>query len=148
VNSEVRKVVLDDPPNNRGGSPPAWLGHASWFVGPLLLGAVLLGVYLLRQGSEALFTGILAVVAGVPILWLLVSVFAPAKADRTCPDCGASSVAPASEDRATGLRCRRCGWSDASASAWKHAEEGDRPLEPLVLRERSGSTTPDSSPPA
>ena len=32
------------------------------------------GVYLLRQGSEALFTGILAVVAGVPILWLLVSV--------------------------------------------------------------------------
>jgi len=146
VNSQVRKVVLDDAPKSRGGPLPAWLEHASWLVGPLLLGAVLLGVYLLRQGSEALFTGILAAAASLPLLWLLVSIFAPAKTDRTCPDCGAESVAPASEHRSTGLRCESCGWSDASASAWKHAEEGDRPLEPLVLRERGDSTSPDSPP--
>ena len=72
---------------------------------------------------------------GLCLVWVLVSVFFPARADRSCPRCGEESLERLDRTRTTGIRCRACGFRDEQASAWLMAEE-EGPLEEIVLRER------------
>jgi hypothetical protein len=135
----VTKLVLDAPRSAQRPSAPPWIGAVTWLVAPLLLGAVFTAFALLRQGPEALLGPVLVAVGAVPLLWLLVSIVFPARTDRRCPECGAEALEPLREDDLQGLRCGACAYSDEHASAWKFAEEDDRPLEPLVLRQRRGA---------
>ena len=116
---------------------PSARGLAGWLWPLPLLGAVLLGVLLVRAGSPAWFGAIVALLVTVPATWVLISALSPARADRRCPACARETLERRSPDSTQGLACRACGWADEEASAWLLAEE-EGPLEPLVLAERRG----------
>jgi hypothetical protein len=100
-----------------------------------MLAAVVLGGYLVRnppRGSLGIVLGSLLVLA---LGWIFVSVLWPARADRTCPACGAKALVRVDPDETHGLECAECGWRDETTSAWLIAEE-EGPLEDVVLRQR------------
>jgi ribosomal protein L37AE/L43A len=109
---------------------------AEWLVAPLILIAVAAAALVAALGAPALFTWIglaaLAALGG----WILVTVLWPSRADRACPECRAEALERADAATASGLRCARCGWNDASASGWLLAEEEGAALEELALAER------------
>jgi len=139
VNPSVRKIVVDAPGKSAQGAPPRWIGRASWLVAPLFLGAVLGALVLLRLGPESLLRGFLVAVCALPLVWVFVSIFYPASADRRCPSCHEESLVRTRLDDLQGLHCTRCGFADEHASSWKFAEEGEEALEPFVLRDRGRS---------
>ena len=112
--------------------PPRAL--ALWCAPALFLAAVLLGVWIVLA-RPPVFGVLLVLLALVPVGWVLVSALWPARADRTCPTCGADALVRADACATHGLACKACGWRDDSASAWLLAEE-EGPLEELVLAER------------
>jgi hypothetical protein len=139
----VTKFVLEESPTGATavhGRAPGWIEKASWLVAPLILGAIVVGLLLVRFAPGEFFTILLVLVGAVPIVWILTSVFFPAHPDRRCPDCTRQTLEPIREQELTGLRCSSCGYTDIDASTWKFVEEGDRPLEPLVLDSRSPSS--------
>lgn len=145
---QVKRIVLPEPgqaSDARHSSAPRWMEGAAWLVAPLLLLAVGGGLWLLRAGPAGLFTGLLVLVCAVPVVWGLVSIFFPASPDRRCPACRELKLEAIQDGQLRGLRCAGCGYLDPDASAWMFAEEGDSPLEPLVLESRR--ETPPSSPP-
>lgn len=97
--------------------------------------AVVLGVALVLRRPSGLLTVVLAVMLVVPALWIGISALWPARADRTCPRCGADALERLDPETTTGVSCRACGWVDETASAWLLAEE-EGPLEDAVLRQR------------
>ena len=68
--------------------------------------------------------------------WVLLSALWPAKADRTCPECGETSVERLDRRELRGLGCGACGWRDETASAWFLAEDEEPVLEDLVRAQR------------
>lgn len=103
---------------------------------PLVLLATVIGaIALARANPKALFVGLFVLAAALPLAWLTVSALWPARADRTCPTCGAAALERLDANSTHGLGCRACGWRDESASGWLLAEE-EGPLEPLVLARR------------
>ena len=108
--------------------------RAAWFAPSFLLLAVLAGAAVARRGPSWLF-GLVLVLLVIPCVWVLISALLPARAERTCPRCGAERLARTDRRSTVGLVCRGCGWRDDSASAWLLAEE-EGPLEDIVLAER------------
>lgn len=70
------------------------------------------------------------------VLWVLAASLWPAKADRTCPQCGEDALERLDPDTTMGLRCTACGHTDPTKSGWFLAED-EGPLEELVLRQRA-----------
>jgi hypothetical protein len=89
----------------------------------------------IQQGPYWLFGWVFGGLCAVMLGWIAVSVFWPARADRTCPSCAAPGLCRADANTTLGLVCSACGWSDASESGWLLAEE-EGPLEGLVLEQR------------
>jgi len=98
-----------------------------------LLGAVALGVLIVRAGPRWVAIAGFALLFGGVALWALTSVLWPGRADRTCPACGAEAVRRTGDDPLIGRCCASCGWRDDAESAWMIAEEEEDALEPLVL---------------
>jgi hypothetical protein len=116
-------------------------------VFPLVLLATVLGaIGLARSNPRVLFVTLLLLAGALPLGWLMVSTLWPAKADRTCPACGATALERLDAASTHGLSCRACGWSDETASGWLLAEE-EGPMEPLVLGRRTATRSgPGSAP--
>lgn len=102
---------------------------------PVLLTATACGVLLVMQGPERAFVASAGVALALVVLWVLVSVFFPARADRTCPACGAESLERLDLRTTQGILCARCGLRDAEQSSFLLAEE-EGPLERIVLEAR------------
>lgn len=94
-----------------------------------------LAVWIVRREPEGLLGWATGGALGALFLWILASALWPARAERTCPRCGAAGLARLDPRAAHGVGCERCGFRDESASAWLLAEE-EGPLEELVLRAR------------
>lgn len=110
----------------------------SWLVPLVLLSAVAGGGALILWQPPWLAGVVVSAILGAGFLWLAVSIFWPAKADRRCPACGEDALIRLDPDSTKGLRCRACDHEDPEASSWFLAEE-EGPLEDLVLRQRSRS---------
>lgn len=94
------------------------------------------GVILVLHGPDRLFVAALAALFGVALLWMLVSIFWPARVDRTCPACGRTGLRRLDPTSAHGVACDACGHVDPEQSSFLMAEE-EGPIEPMVLRERN-----------
>jgi hypothetical protein len=127
--------------------PPAAAGAAGWLVGPLLLAAAVAATRLFLRGADALFLWAVAALVLTAIAWMLVSVFFPASADRTCPRCGRPALERLDARTTRGVVCASCGFRDASASSFLLAEE-EGTLEDVVLAERGRRLAPSGGPPA
>ena len=112
---------------------PPWL--PAWALAPLLTLVTAGGVALVFLRPDWILGAVLAVVIGSGFLWVLISAFTPAEADRTCPSCGEESLERLEADSTRGLRCTACDFVDPAASGWFLAED-EGPLEHLVLAER------------
>jgi len=131
-----------DPPRGRARGP----GRASALALPLVfLGAIAIAALVLRAPPAGLFGAVLFVLFGGAIVWIVVSVLWPARAERTCPRCGEEALERIDPTETRGWVCRACQHRDETASVWLMAEEDDAPLEDIVLSRRnerpaSGST--------
>lgn len=103
---------------------------------PLLLAAAGAGVAVVLMRPAWLFGAVVGALAGAAFLWIAVSVFWPARADRRCPACGRDALGRADPQTTRGVACRACGHQDPDASGWFLAEDEGRPLEAIVLRQR------------
>ena len=112
----------------------SWI--TGWLVGPALLLASACGVILVLRGPDRAFGIALAVLLGISFLWILVSVFWPARADRTCPVCGRPDLKRLDPASAHGVLCDACGHLDPEQSSFLLAEE-EGPIEPIVLHDRN-----------
>lgn len=118
------------PRRRRRAAPVGWL------MPPVLLAATACGVLLVLRGPERAFVVSAGIALALVVLWVLVSIFLPARADRTCPACGAESLERLDPRTTHGILCARCGLRDAEQSSFLLAEE-EGPLERIVLEERS-----------
>jgi hypothetical protein len=105
----------------------------------MMLAGSIAVVLLVTRGADRAFAVALAVLGALAFAWMLVSVFWPASADRTCPDCGAEGLERHDATTLHGVTCTRCGSTDLERSSFLFAEEDGRPLEPCVTRERQGT---------
>jgi hypothetical protein len=103
----------------------------------VFLGATLGAAFLVLRGPDRLFGWALGAMLGASLLWIVISVLFPAKADRTCPRCGAESLERSDPQRTEGLACTSCGWRDDAESGFLLAEDDGVPIEPMVLRRRA-----------
>ena len=101
-----------------------------------MLGAVLGGGMYVVRAPIALAAWTIAVLVAAAFLWMVVSIFLPARADRTCPACGEEGLVRLDPESIRGLRCTRCGHEDRETSAFLIAES-EGPLEQAVLRDRA-----------
>ena len=114
----------------------------AWALIPVLsLLAVAAGLWIVRSAPPGLAGWTLASVLVAACLWILGSVLWPARAERTCPRCGAAALVRLDPRATHGLLCERCGFRDESASSWLLAEE-EGPLEELVLDARARRSRP------
>lgn len=104
-----------------------------------LLAAVCGGSALILWQPAWLTGAVVGTVLCAGLLWVAASALWPAKADRSCPECGENTLVRLDPETATGLLCSACGHEDREASSWFLAEE-EGPLEDLVLRQRGRST--------
>ena len=114
---------------------------APWLLGPaLLLGLVLAVALVVAPGTWRPSLGKVRMAAGalfaVPVLWVVISALWPARADRTCPNCGQAGLRRLNRRSTRGIVCNRCDHRDPTRSSWFLAEE-EGPLETTVLEERA-----------
>jgi ribosomal protein L37AE/L43A len=109
---------------------------AGWLVAPLCLAAVVAGTLLIFRGPDGLFGFTFGLVLALGLAWILACSLFPARADRTCPQCGRRSLSRLDRQATHGLKCRQCGWLDEDASSFLLAEDSGQPFEDIVLRER------------
>jgi hypothetical protein len=104
-------------------------------IGPIALAsAVGAGALVLRR-PDHLFAIACAFLIGLAFVWLLVSVFFPARPDRRCARCGEEAVRRLDPATSRGIACAACGHVEDDQSSFLLAEE-EGPIEPIVLRER------------
>jgi hypothetical protein len=103
-----------------------------------MLLATFCGLLLTQRGFDRTFAWALAGLLGAAIVWILVSVLWPSRADRTCASCGSPSLRRRDPRSTKGVACAECGYEDASASSFLLAEEDAGSIEPIVLAERNG----------
>ena len=127
--------IAEHPPRDR--APSALVG---WAIAPLSLLAVAGGVLFVRQGPALAFVVTMSILVGAVLLWVLVSVFSPAKADRTCPQCGSESLQRLDPGTTHGVTCEACEFTDETVSSFYLAEQ-EGALEPMILRERQRKQT-------
>lgn len=113
-------------------------------IGPISLLAVAAGVLFVRQGPGPAFAVTISILGGVAVLWVLVSVFSAARADKTCPRCGSEGLRQLDPDTTLGVTCAACGFADEAASSFFLAEEAGS-LEHTVMHERERERTGVSS---
>jgi hypothetical protein len=144
--ARVKTLQLPDAPHASAGptTPPegprsrfAVTSRTAWLIPPAFLFAALLGVGIVMQGPIELYGFALAALFGVGVLWLLISMFFPGKADLGCPRCKEEALERMSLDSVTGIRCASCGYEDAAASSWMIAEREGVPLEGIVMENRA-----------
>jgi ribosomal protein L37AE/L43A len=93
------------------------------------------GLVLNTPGGLAVW--VLGGVGGLGLLWILGTTFWPARADRTCPECGEEGLRRMDPATTKGLVCASCGHTDAEASGWFLAEEEGALDEVVAKRRRS-----------
>ena len=118
----------------RGSRIPAWL--PPYLIGPWMLAAVLCAALLVLRGPDRAFVAAMSGLFGLSIAWILVCVLWPARADRTCPSCGESSLRRSDPRSTRGVECPACGHRDEEQSSFLIAEDDGEPLEPIRLEER------------
>lgn len=111
------------------------LRAVNWLTGPLLLCASACAVALILRGPERLFGVVLTCLVALGVTWVLVCVFFPAQANRTCPQCGREALRRLDPHSTRGVVCGTCGRLDPHQSSFLMAEE-EGPIEPLAMRER------------
>jgi hypothetical protein len=125
--------IPDEPPRAR---PRPRDSRAAWLAAPLLLAAIAAGVAFVLRGPDGVFGIAFGLVLVLGLGWILVSALFPARAERTCPQCGQEALERLDPDSAQGVVCRLCAWADESASAFLLLEDDGRPFEDIVLRGR------------
>ena len=141
---KTRTIELPDAPQapgSRAAAPPlrqrfAVTSRTSWLIPPAFLFATLLGVSIVLSGPIELYGFALTALFVVGVLWTLISVFFPGRAELTCPRCSAAALGRLSLDSVTGIRCAACGFEDPDASSWMIAEQEGVPLEGIVMENR------------
>ncbi len=129
--------------NHPAGDPQrsrARTALVAWMIGPIGLLSVAAGVLFVRQGPGEAFAVTISILGGVVLLWVLVSIFSAARADKTCPQCGSEGLRQLDPDTTLGVTCAACGFADEAASSFYLAEETGS-LEHTVLRERRRKRT-------
>jgi len=121
--------------------PLPLLARWSWWILPILVtGAIALAVGLLRIGGPDLPFILLGTVLSLALVWIVVSTLNPARADRTCGECGEEALERLDPGTTRGVVCSSCGHTDRDASSWYLAEEEETTLEKIVLAERARSS--------
>lgn len=115
-----------------------WLGYA---MPAALLAAASIPVLFVMRRPAGLFVWVAGAAFAVLILWVVISTLWPARADRTCPECGREELERLRPDSTHGVRCAACDWQDETLSSWLLAEE-EGPLEHTVLQQRRRSAPP------
>lgn len=115
---------------------PRGLDRIAWAIPLVMLGAIAVGVLIVRNAPGWIGPAMVSVLVGAGLLWVGVSVFWPAKADRKCPRCEEEALERLDPDTTQGLKCASCGFVDEQATGWFLAED-EGPLEDLVLRQRA-----------
>ncbi len=85
--------------------------------------ATALGLGLAAGAPQDVALWVLGAGAGIALLWVLCTAFWPAKADRSCPECGRDSLKRMDPNTTRGLMCTRCEFRDPEATGWFLAEE-------------------------
>lgn len=144
--SMLRPRTASDPgPHRRAPASERGRVDPAAFLPVLFLGAAATAFFVIKTSPGWFPWVALGAVLAVAVGWVVISVLWPGRADRVCPACGAEAVERTAPDALVGRRCSACGWHDETESAWMIAEEEAEALEPLVLKQRTGSV--DSSPP-
>jgi hypothetical protein len=141
---KTRTIELPDVPRAAGSRAPApararrfaVTSRTSWLIPPAFLFATLLGVSIVLSGPLELYGFALTALFVVGVLWTLISVFFPGRAELSCPRCSAPALERLSLDSVTGIRCSACGFEDPDASSWMIAEQEGVPLEGIVMKNR------------
>ena len=107
-----------------------------WIILLLVFGALAVTLGLLHIGGSQLPYILLGATLLIGFGWILVSSLHPARADRSCPECGEEALERLDPETTRGVTCARCGHTDRDASSWLLAEE-ETTLEEIVLRERA-----------
>ena len=128
--------IPDEPRQARRARRPARESRAAWFAAPLLLAAIAAGMAFVLRGPDQVFGVAFGIVVALGIGWVLVSALFPARADRTCPQCGGEGLERLDPDSSQGVVCRLCSWADESASSFLLLEDEGDPFEDIVLRGR------------
>lgn len=143
VQERIRFVELAPSPLERGRAEnerralqARRVARGAWLIPLLALAAIVAAFALVQHGPERLFAYALGALFALGFLWIAISVFWPARAERGCPACKRESVRRLDPRTTMGLVCGACGWRDENASSWFLAEE-EGPLEELVLRQRA-----------
>lgn len=118
-----------------GSSNRRTYARIGWLVGPVALLAAVAAIVLLRRGPSGILGAVLIGLLALAMGWIFLSIFWPARAERTCPRCAHDALVRLDARTTIGIRCRACGFEDASASSWLLAEE-DGALESIVLEQR------------
>lgn len=121
--------------------PPPLLARWIWWILPILvIGAIALAIGLLRIGGPNLPFILLGAVLSLALVWIVVSTLNPARANRTCEECGEEALERLDPGTTRGVVCSSCGHTDRDASSWYFAEEEETALEKIVLAERGRSS--------
>jgi hypothetical protein len=102
-----------------------------------MLAAVLCAAMLVLRGADRAFVAAVSILIGLSVLWILVSVLWPARADRTCPACGEAGLRRLNARSTRGVACLSCGHKDEEQSSFLLAEDDGDALETIRLEERS-----------
>lgn len=90
---------------------------------------------------EWLTAAVLSTVLVLASIWLVFTIFWPARADRTCPRCAEERLVRADPKTTVGVRCEACGHVDLHLSSWFLAEDDGDSLEQIVIRQRGRGRT-------
>lgn len=136
ASAEPGSTWIEISDDARRAQPVAAESRAAWFAAPLLLAAIAAGATFVLRGPDEVFGLAFGLVLALGLGWILVSALFPARAERTCPQCGRDGLERLDPDSAQGVICRHCAWADESASAFLLLEDEGRPFEDIVLRGR------------
>ena len=127
--------ILPAPESPQESAPTARPANTGYWMPPLFLGSVLLGIVLLTRRPDGLWAYVVGAIFVVVFGWFLVSTLWPSRAERNCPACEREGLTRLSEESHRGLRCTLCGFEDENASSFFIAEE-EGTLEETVMLER------------
>jgi hypothetical protein len=140
---EIERSLGLAPPTEAPSVTRRRRARGAWLIGPAILAAIGAGMRIVVHGPDWIFAVSLGLLLGIGLLWILVSVLFPAKAERTCPACSGKGLERLDPQSLHGVQCRLCGWSDPAASSFLLAEE-EGTFEDIVLHERGYRRGPPS----
>jgi len=117
-------------------SRPRWFERHAWLLVPFVFALAIAAGALALIRPAWLTAAVLWTVLGLASTWLMVTIFWPARAERTCPRCGEERLVRADPSTTVGVRCEACGHQDLEVSSWFLAEDDGDSLEEIVLSQR------------